>query len=202
MDPPIPCRRLAGEGSQIWKGAIVAPERHHLPNCKQASLLTKTPWDSVWSTSSMRVSARDLSPEETHGTPEKARRLYTQKTEQQGWGRRCHSPHLGETVLAKHLVICAAQTWEGHKTQAQPSLHLCGVPKNLNLSDLDLGSALNPGPASDSSQQSNLEPEQGRLGKHTCHERGPNPVWLKHWEHFPQTPGMFVYSVPPSPQHD
>ena len=63
-------------------------------------------------------------------------------------------------------------TWDVHKTQAQPSLHLCGVPKNLNLSGLDLGCAHNPGPASDSSQHSNLQPEQCRQGKHTRHERG------------------------------
>ena len=37
---------------------------------------------------------------------------------------------------------------------------------------VDLGSALNPGLASDSSWQSNLEPEQCRLGKHTHHEQG------------------------------
>ena len=57
-----------------------------------------------------------------------------------------------ESALSKHLVTWDAQTWEGHKTQAEPSLHLCGVPENLNLSDLDLGSAHNPGPALDSSQ--------------------------------------------------
>ena len=56
--------------------------------------------------------------------------------------------------------------------QAQPSLRLCGVSKNLNLSSLDLGSACKPGPTSDSSQQSNLEPKQCRQGKHTRHERG------------------------------
>ena len=39
-----------------------------------------------------------------------------------------------------------AWTWDGHKAQAQPSLRLCGVPENLNLSGLDLGSACNPGP--------------------------------------------------------
>ena len=44
--------------------------------------------------------------------------------------------------------------------QAQLSLCLCGVPENLNLSGLDLGSARNPGPALDSSPQSNLEPDQ------------------------------------------
>ena len=56
--------------------------------------------------------------------------------------------------------------------QAQLSLCLCGVPKNLNLSGLDLGSACKPGPTSDSSQQSNLESEQCRLGKHTRREQG------------------------------
>ena len=35
---------------------------------------------------------------------------------------------------------------------------ICGV-ECLNLSGLDLGGACSPGPASDGSQQSNLEPE-------------------------------------------
>ena len=65
-------------------------------------------------------------------------------------GDKTHCPP-GEGVLAKHLITLAAQTWEGHKTQAQLSLCLCGVPENLNLSNLDLGSARNPGPALDSS---------------------------------------------------
>ena len=46
-----------------------------------------------------------------------------------------------------------------HKMQAKTSLHLSGAPEYLNLSGLDLGSACNLGPASDSSWQSNLEPE-------------------------------------------
>ena len=43
--------------------------------------------------------------------------------------------------------------WDGgrHRTQAQPSLRLWGGPEDLNLGALDLGSARNPGPASDSS---------------------------------------------------
>ena len=56
--------------------------------------------------------------------------------------------------------------------QAQPSLHLCGVPQYLNLSGLDLGSAYNSGPASDSSQQSNLETKQCRQRKSTRREWG------------------------------
>ena len=56
--------------------------------------------------------------------------------------------------------------------QAQLSLRLCGVPQYLYLSGSDLGSAYNPGPASESSRQSNLEPKQCRQGKHARHEQG------------------------------
>ena len=61
------------------------------------------------------------------------------------WDRGGYKIHrlLGESALAKHLVAWAALTREGHKTQAQLSLCLCGVPKNLNLSSLDLGSTHN-----------------------------------------------------------
>ena len=54
----IPDQRQAGEGSQSWKEATAAPERHPIPNCKQTSLLTQTSWDSGQSTSSGRVAAR------------------------------------------------------------------------------------------------------------------------------------------------
>ena len=56
--------------------------------------------------------------------------------------------------------------------QTQPSLRLCGVPENLNLSSLDLGSAYNPGPASDCSRRNNLEPEQCGQGGYTRREQG------------------------------
>ena len=59
---PFPHQRQAGKDSESQKGAIAAPERHHLPNCKEASLLTKTSWDSGWSTSTRRVAARDQLP--------------------------------------------------------------------------------------------------------------------------------------------
>ena len=61
MDWPIPCQRQEG-GRQSQKGAIVASERHHQPNCKQGSLLTKTSWDSGWLTSARKVAARDQLP--------------------------------------------------------------------------------------------------------------------------------------------
>ena len=43
-------------------GAISAPERHPLPNCKQTPLLTKTSWDSGWLTSAGRIAVRDPLP--------------------------------------------------------------------------------------------------------------------------------------------
>ena len=39
------------------------------------------------------------------------------------------SLQLGVTLCAKHMVTWAARTWGGLKTQAQLSLHLCGVPR-------------------------------------------------------------------------
>ena len=76
------------------------------------------------------------------------------------------------TVLAKHLVTWAAGTWEGHKTQTQPSLHLWGLLECLNLSSLDLGGASSPGPAADGSWRSNLEPEQCGQGGYMPREWG------------------------------
>ena len=144
-----------------------------MPNCKQTSLLTKTSWHSGWSTSGRRVAARDQLPRrDTWHTWDGAPVVHPENWAA-GMGEVIsRSLQLEATVLTKHLVTWAAQTWDGHKTQAQPSLHLCGVLENLNLSGLDLGSACNPGPASDSSRQSKLESEQCRLGKHTCRERG------------------------------
>ena len=145
----------------------MAPERHPIPNCKQISLLTKTSWDSGWSTSAGRAAARAKLPRrDTRCT-----RCTPRKLSSWDGGSDKPQPSTGGDCVRQapgHL----SWTWDVHKTQAQPSLHLCGVPKNLNLSGLDLGCAHNPGPASDSSQHSNLQPEQCRQGKHTRHERG------------------------------
>ena len=75
-----------------------------------------------------------------------------------GWDQESDKMHRppAESALTKHQVTEAAQTWEGHKMQAQPSLCLCGVPENLNLGVLDLGSAHNPGPALDNSPAEQL----------------------------------------------
>ena len=91
-----------------------------------------------------------------------------------GWHRRGDKtqPPTGDDYMhqAPGHLSCSDLGWR--KMQAQPSLPLCEVPENLNLSNLDLGSAHKPGPGSDSSQQSNLDSEQFRLGRHICCEQG------------------------------
>ena len=65
-----------------------------------------------------------------------------------GWNRGGDKAHCtqGECAhLAPGSLSCSDRG--RHKTQAQPSLCLCGVPKNLNLSSLGLGNAHNSGPA-------------------------------------------------------
>ena len=107
-----------------------------------------------------RVAARDQLPRRDIGHIWEGTPIVYPENQAAGTGKAISgSLQLGVTVLTKHLVTWAAWTWDGHKMQAQPSLHLCGVPENLNLRGLDLGSACNPGPASESSQRSNLEPE-------------------------------------------
>ena len=56
--------------------------------------------------------------------------------------------------------------------QAQPSLHLRGLPECQNPSGLDLGGAGSPRPATDGSQRNILEPEQCGQGGYTHRERG------------------------------
>ena len=158
-------------GSQSQKGAITAPERHYLPNCKHASLLTKTSWDSGRSTSAWE-GAPDVHPE----------------NQAAGMGKVINrSNHARQTP--GHLSFSElGRAQNAGPTESAPG----GVPECLNLSGLDLGGACSPGPALDSSRQSNLEPkpkpwEVANLG------------WLRHCKH---TPVLFVCSVPPSPQQD
>ena len=65
-------------------------------------------------------------------------------------------------MLAKHLSYLDL----GRAQNAGPtSLCLWGLPECLSLSSLDLGGACSPGPASDGSQQSNLESELCACGR-------------------------------------
>ena len=129
---------------------MASPRRHYLPNWKQASLLTKTSWDSGWSTSTWE------------GAP-----VVHPENQAAGEETISHSDHTHQTP--GHLSCSDL----GRAQNAGPTESVCllGVPGCPNLRGLDLGSAYNPGLASDSSWQSNLELKQCRQGKYTCHER-------------------------------
>ena len=155
-DQPIPRQRQGGKWATARagrRGANLAPEMASSTKLRAGSqLLTKSSWDPGWLTSTRRVAARDHLPRRDaqhtwDGTP--AAHLGNRAA---GMGEviRCTVPPGESALLTKHLVTWTARTWEGHKMQAQMSLCLCGVPENLNLSALDLGSARNPGTALDS----------------------------------------------------
>jgi len=138
-------------GSQSQKGAIVAPERHYLPNFKQASLLTKTSWGSGRSTSAWEGVLVVHPENRVAGTGEAI--SGSNHAHQTPYHLSCS--HLGRAQNA-----------------AQLSLRLWGLPQCQNLSGLDLGGACSPGQASDGSWWSNLEPEQCGQGGHTHREQG------------------------------
>ena len=85
-EPAHPLPKTGRGGQPEPEGAMAAPERHPLPNWKQASLLRLL--GILDGQHPLGGSQPEISsPEETHGTPEKVHWLYTQKTERQGRGR-------------------------------------------------------------------------------------------------------------------
>ena len=85
MDWPIPYKRQAGGGQPEPEGVNCSPRE--APSTKlQAGFIANQDFLGFWMVDI--VTARDSSPEETHGTPEKVRQLYTQKTEWQRRGRQ------------------------------------------------------------------------------------------------------------------
>ena len=85
-----------------------------------------------------------------------------------------------------------------HKTQAQPSLCFCWVPRNLNLSCLGLGSARNSGPTPWRAAWSLSRVDEGRT--HTATGRKSSVVgtlWV-----LPTHASDICLQCPPSPQHD
>ena len=202
---PSPCRRQRGRRATARagrRGAISAPEMAVSTKLLAGSqLLTKSSWYPVQLTSARRAAVRDQLPRgDTGHTWDGALAAHPGKPS--GWdgGDKMHSPP-GESALAKHLVTWSARTWEGHKTQAQPSLCLCWVPKNLNVSGLDLGMCTQPRarfrqlPCRAACSLSSVD----RDSTHAV--SGANPAWPRHCERSTHTPGMFVCSVLPSPQH-
>ena len=94
--PPV----TGSQSPKGWKGTIAALEKLYLPNCKQASLLTKTSWGL-----------------DSHHLPDKGRQRYSQKTERQGKvishsDRARHTPELlspGKGTKCSPNRICASE---------------------------------------------------------------------------------------------
>ena len=152
MDWPIPLWRQGGrKGSASTRKGHSWPQRRHLHQTASRLLVANQDFLGFWMVDIHQESCSQRSaPQKRHATHLRwACPLPPRKPS--GWDRggdKMHPPP-GETALPKHLVTWAARTWEGHKTQVQASLRLCGESENLR--GLDLGSARNPGPASDSS---------------------------------------------------
>ena len=163
-------------GSQSRKGAIAAPERHYLPNCKQASLLTKTSWGSGRSTSTW-----------------KGVLVVHAENQAVGMGEAIsHSDHARQTP--GHLSYSDL----GRAPNAGPAE---SVP--LRTTQVPEPERLRPGRCMQPRAGLRWIPaEQPRAwavwaGRAHMPWAGAGPVWLRHCEHMPV---LFVCSVPPSPQ--
>jgi len=140
----------------------MAPERQHLPNCKQASLLTKTSWDSGLSTSTRRVTARDNLPRrDTQHTWKGALVAHSENWAAETRKAISHSDHARQAPGQS----CSDLGWTQNAgpTKSEP-LWSTQVPETERLTS---GKCIQP-----SSRQGNLEPKQCRQGKHTHHEQG------------------------------
>ena len=165
-------------GSQSWKQAIAAPERHYLPNCKQASLLSKTSWGSGQSTSAWE-GAPVVHPESrAAGT---------------GEAINCSVP----ARQTPHHLSCSdlGRAQNAGPTESAP-LRTSWVPEPEWLRT---GRCMQPRASFGWFLAEQHRPWAVWAGR--AHEpwARAGPVWLRHWEH---TPVLLVCSVPLSPQRD
>ena len=165
-------------GSQSRKQAITTPERHYVPNCKQASLLTKTSWGSGESSSAWE-GALVVHPEN-------------------------QAARMGETISRSdhtrqtpHHLSCSDL---GRAQNAGPTesalLRTTRVPEPKRLKSgrcMQPRASLRRFPAE--------QPRAWAVWAEMAHAPWARvgPVCLRHCEH---TPVLFDCSVPPSPQRD
>ena len=165
------------EGNHSHKDTIRASERHPVPNCKQASLLTKPSWDFGWLTFTERFTARDqLLRRDTRHTRE-GMPIVHPGNRAAGTGEALrHTPHPTHTPWGD----CACQA-PGHLSFSDLGLaQRAGPTKSAPLwrtrepepERLRHGKCMQPRARIRPFRQSNLEPEQCSLGKHTGCEPG------------------------------
>ena len=165
-------------GIQSWKGAIAAPERHYLPNCKQASLLPKTSWGSGESSSAWE-GALVVHPE----------------NQAAGIGVVIsRSDHAHQTP---HHLSCS------DLGRAQNTGPTESVP--LRTTRVHEPEQLRPGrcmqPRAGLARFPAEQPRAWAVWARIAHTPwvGAGPMWLRHCKH---TPVLFVCSIPPSSQRD
>ena len=164
-------------GSQSLKGAIAAPERPDLQNCKQASLLTKTSWGSgqlsfAWEGALVvhpenRVAGMGHAISRSNCTGQTPRHLSCSDL-----GR---AQNAGPTESAPLRT-----TWVPEPEQLRPGR---GMQPRASLGWFPVE-----------------QPRAWAVWAGRVHAPwvGAGPAWLRHCK---QTPVLFVCSVPPSPQH-
>ena len=170
----IPLRWQAARAGR----AIAALERHYLPNCKQASLLTKTSWGSGQSTSTWE-GAPVVHPENrAAGTGEAISCS----------DRACQTPH--------HLSCSdLGREQNAGPTESAP-LRTTQVPEPERLRP---GRCMQPRAGFRQFPAEQPRARAVRAGRAHVPWAGAGPVWLGHCKHMPV---LFVCSVPPSPQRD
>ena len=152
--------------------------RHYLPNCKQASLLTKTYWGSGQSSSTWEGELVVHPESRAAGTGEAI-------------SRRDHARQ------TPHHLSCSdlGRARNGGPKESVP-LRTTWVPESERLRP---GRCMQP--RAGLGQFPAEQPRAWAVWAGRAHAVwvGANPVWLRHCEH---TPVLFVCSIPPSPQRN
>ena len=162
-------------GSQSQTGTIAAPERHYLPNWKQASLLTKTSWGSGWSTFAWE-GASVVHPENRAAGMGEVVSCY----------RAHQTPH--------HLSCSDLGRTQNEGPTESVHLRTTWVPEPERL---------RPGRGMQHRTGLRRFPEEQPrawavwAGRAQAPCAGAAPVWLRYCKH---TPVLFVCSIPPSRQ--
>ena len=165
-------------GSQNWKGAIAAQERHYLPNCKLASLLTKTSWGSGQSSSTWE-GALVVHPENRAA------------------GTREAISHSNCARQTPHHLSCSdlGRAQNAGPTESAP-LRTTRVPEPEELRP---GRCMQPRAGLGRFPVEQTRPWAVPTERAHALWVEAGPVSPGHYEHMPV---LFVCSSPPSPQHD
>ena len=165
-------------GSQSWKEAIAAQERHYLPNCKPASLLTKTSWGSGQSSFTWE-GALVVHPENWEA------------------GTREAISHSNRARQTPHHLSCSdlGRAQNAGPTESAP-LRTTRVPEPEGLRP---GRWMQPRAGLGRFLVEQTRPWAVSTERAHAQWVEAGPVRLRHCEHMPV---LFVCSSPPSPQHD